>query len=92
MCQIIQLREKAGELKLLKIQDHLYLTRARIGYIPDFKCQHQSGRIIHIEAKGYANDRWPIIKQLWPYYGPNALEIWMGNYRNPQLSEIIIPL
>jgi hypothetical protein len=89
---LIGLREKAGELVLLQAEDHVYLTRARIPCVLDFKCQEMStGDIFWIEAKGFANDRWPIIKKLWPFYGPGRLEIWMGSYSRIKLSETIIP-
>lgn len=92
VCQILQLREKAGEIKILQVQDHIYLTLARIGYIPDFKCQYvKSGEIFWVEAKGYPNEKWPMKKKLWKFYGPGALEIWMGSYLKPVLTETIIP-
>lgn len=93
VCQIIQLREKAGELTLLQVEDHVYLTAARIGYVPDFKCLDKStGEFLWIEAKGFANDRWPMKKKLWKHYGPGPLEIWMGHHGNPKLVETIIPV
>ena len=92
VCQILQLREKAGELKIVQVEDHVYLSKARIGYIPDFKCQYTStSEYFWVEAKGFANDRWPIKKKLWKFYGPGSLEIWMGKHTNPQLVETIIP-
>lgn len=92
VCQIIQLREKAGELKLLQVEDHIYLTLARIGYIPDFKCQYvATGEIFWVEAKGFPNDRWPMKKKLWKFYGPGILEIWMGSHTKPYLAETVIP-
>jgi hypothetical protein len=92
VCQMLQLREKAGELKLLQAEDHVYLTEARIGYIPDFKCQDtKTGEIFWVEAKGFANDRWPILKKLWAHYGMGRLEIWQGSHVNPRLVETIVP-
>jgi hypothetical protein len=87
---MLQLRARAGELEILQVEDHVYLTDARIGYIPDFKCRDvKTGAIFWVEAKGFANDRWPIKKKLWKFYGPGRLEIWMGSHLNPRLSEII---
>jgi hypothetical protein len=89
---ILKLREKAGEIEIVQCQDHIYLTKARIGYIADFKCKFvETGDIFHVEAKGYAGERWQIIKRLWLYYGPNKLEIWTGSYLKPQLTEEINP-
>lgn len=93
VCQLIQLRERAGELKLLQVQDHVYLTLARIGYVPDFKCHDlRDGKDFWVEAKGYANDRWPIKKKLWKHYGPGKLEIWIGSHLRPVLDEVITPV
>jgi hypothetical protein len=89
--QTLKLRMKAGEIISIQCQDHIYLTDARIGYIPDFKCQDSSGEFFWVEAKGYPNDVWPIKKKLWKSYGPGKLEIWTGSHLNPQLTEIIIP-
>ena len=90
--QILKLREKAGELVVLQTQAHVYLSEARIGYVPDFMCKNlKTGEVFYVEAKGFANDRWPILKKLWAAYGPGTLEIWMGNYTHPQLAETIVP-
>lgn len=90
--QMLTLREKAKELTVLKCQDVQYLTRARIRYEPDFKCLDLvTLEEFWVEAKGYANDRWPTIKKLWGSYGPGKLEIWTGTYKYPTLAEIIIP-
>lgn len=90
--QILKLRMHAGEIKSIQCQDHIYLTLARIEYQPDFKCIDANGEVFHVEAKGYANDKWPMKKKLWKYYGPNKLEIWMGTHRSPKLVETIIPV
>lgn len=93
VCAILQLRERGGELKLVQTEDHIYLTRARIGYIPDFKCiDLKTGLYFWVEAKGYPNDRWPMKKKLWKFYGPGRLEIWTGTHQRPQLSETIVPV
>jgi hypothetical protein len=76
----------------LQLQDHIYLTRARILYIPDFKCRDKNtGEIFWVEAKGYENDRWPTKKKLYKFYGPGKLEIWKGSHARPYLDEVIIP-
>lgn len=92
VCQILQLRAKAGEIEILQVEDHIYLSEAKIGYVADFKCLFlETQDTFHVEAKGYANDRWPTIKKLYQVYGPDPLEIWTGNHRNPQLTETIFP-
>lgn len=92
VCQLIQLREIAGELKITQIEDHVYLSDAEILYIPDFRCQDPTTyENFWIEAKGFETARWPIIKKLWRVYGPGRLEIWKGTANKPHLDEIIIP-
>lgn len=91
VCQILQLRMKAGEILNIQSQDHVYLTLARIHYIPDFRCTGTDGIDFWVEAKGYASDRWPTIKKLWAYYGLGRLEIFTGHWKNPVLTETITP-
>jgi hypothetical protein len=91
VCQIIHLRIKAGEIVCVQHEDHVYLTRARIGYVPDFKCTSPDGSFFWVEAKGFPNDVWPLKKKLWKFYGPGLLEIWTGSWANPKLTEIITP-
>ena len=89
--QIIKLREKAKELKLVQVQATVYLTPARIKYVPDFKCiDLRTGEDLYIEAKGYEGERWGIIKKLWAFYGPGKLEVWKGNHLKPFLDEVIL--
>jgi len=91
VCQLIWLREKAGELKHIQHECNIHLTKARVLYIPDFKCETRDG-LLFIEAKGYEAARWPTIKKLWKHYGPGPLEIWKGMHRRPILDETIIPV
>ena len=90
--QMLKLRMKAKEIDSIQMQDHIYLTDAKIGYTPDFRCTTHDGEEFWVEAKGFANDRWAMKKKLWKFYGPGKLEIWGGTYRNPQLMEEIIPV
>jgi hypothetical protein len=89
---ILKSRENSGEIEIIQCQDHIYLTKARIGYIPDFKCKNlTTGEFFWTEAKGYPNDTWPLKKKLWKFYGPGKLEIYKGTHLRPYLDEIIIP-
>lgn len=89
---ILKSRENAGEIEILQCQDHVYLTNARIHYIPDFKCLYvKTNEIFHCEAKGYEDPKWPMKKKLWKFYGPNKLEIWKGTHLRPYLDEIVVP-
>jgi hypothetical protein len=79
-------------VKVLQVQDHVYLTDARILYIPDFKClKTDTGEIYWVEAKGYSTDVWAIKRRLWKHYGPGRLEVYKGSAARPCLSETIIP-
>jgi hypothetical protein len=89
VCQVLHLRKKAGEIKDIKVEDHIYLTDARIGYVVDFRCTTSDGKLFWVEAKGHPNDTWAIKKKLWRIYGPGPLEIWMGTHQDPGLDEII---
>lgn len=90
---LILLREKAGELELVKTQDRIKLTDAGIVYIADFQCRDlQTGETFWIEAKGFESERWKIIYKLWQFYGPGRLEIWKGTKARPVLTEVLRPM
>jgi len=81
--QHLKIREKCGEIKDIQNQDHVYLTNARICYIPDFKffdCTSNEfawGRSFYFQ--GFETDVWKIKKRLWQHYGPGRLEIYKGS-------------
>lgn len=89
---LLELREKAGEIYDIQHQDHIYLTDARICYIPDFKffCRFTND-YVWAEAKGFETDVWKIKKRLWQYYGPGKLEIYKGTAKKIKLIETVIP-
>lgn len=87
---MLKARENAGEIEVLQVQDHVYLTEARILYMPDFKCMDKKTNIIFwTEAKGLDTPQWNIKKKLWRFYGPGKLEIYKGSHLRPYLHEII---
>lgn len=87
-----KLEEKAGIIRIDKVQDHVYLTEARILYIPDFRIVDlKSGKAVWREAKGFETERWLVIKKLWKHYGPGPLQIYKGSYNRFKLAEEIIP-
>lgn len=89
---LLLLREKAGEVKEIQHQDHVYLTKARICYIPDFKfIDLKTNEESWAEAKGFETSDWKIKKKLWKFYGPGKLEIYKGSSKKITLSEVIIP-
>lgn len=99
--QILKFREAAREIEIIQVQAHCLICgvpghdcdhKLKIEYIADFKVRDvKTGEIILIEAKGFANERWPMKLRLYRHYGPHKLEIWMGNHRKPFLKEIVIP-
>lgn len=89
VCALLHLRKRKGEFTDIKIEDHLHLTNAKIGYIVDFRCTKRDGTFLWVEAKGYPNDTWPIKKKLWKIYGPGVLEIWKGTALKPYLDEVV---
>lgn len=91
MCALLHLRLKAGEISDIQVEDHVYLTRARILYVADFKCTRADGTTFHVEAKGYQDQKWPIKKKLYAHYGPDPLEVWNGTAARPFLEETITP-
>lgn len=91
VCQILQLREKAGEIKVLQVEDHILIS-GWYRYVPDFRCELvATGEVFWVEAKGFANDRWPSTRRGWKHAGPGKLEVWKGDYKKPVLDEVIIP-
>lgn len=87
-----KLEQSAGEIVIEKLQDHVYLSDARILYIPDMRVyDKRRGCQVWREAKGFENERWPIIKKLWGAYGPGPLEIYKGTYARLRLAETINP-
>lgn len=91
--QLLLLRERMGEIKNISRQPSVKLTRAAIGYKPDFKyIDCKTGETVHVEAKGQETEGYSIRKRLWKYYGPGRLEIYKGHYRRPGLQEVVVPV
>lgn len=92
VCCLLQNREHIGEISDLECEVHIPLSEAKILYICDFKFKVvATGEIQYCEAKGFENDRWPMIKKLWKFYGPGALHVYKGTAAKPFLHEVIIP-
>lgn len=92
--QILLLRERAGEIRNIRSQVTLRLTKAKIGYRADFTFEDcATGATVACEAKGdYPNSIWDLKKRLYKFYGPFKLEIWKGSHTSPQLVEVITPV
>lgn len=89
---MLKARERAGEIEVLKVQDTVYLTEARIKYIPDFRClDKKTGETFWVEAKGLEMVPYRIKRQLWTVYGPGVLEVFKARAGRLYLHETIIP-
>jgi len=87
---LLKLREKAGEIEILQAQSHVYLTKSRIHYIPDFKIfDKELNETIWVEAKGVETATWRIKKKLWEFYGPGRLEIYRGKYTKVIRDDVV---
>jgi len=91
--QLLKDKEKRGELKLLRTQVQIYLTKAKILYKPDFECQDpDTNEIFYVEYKGVETPTWRIKRKLWIHYGPGRLIIYKGSYKGRiDIFEELIP-
>ena len=99
VCQILQIRERAGEIKILGAEVRCLICgpeghpcdhKQKIEYIADFQYQDvKTGNVCFAEAKGFVDHKWPIKKRLWIHYRTEKLEIWTGTHLKPVLSEVI---
>lgn len=85
------LMQMAKEIKSIQVQDHVYLTDARIQYIADYKCLMADDTTEWFEAKGFETPVWRIKRRLWMHYGPGKLHIYMRCGSGLKLDETIIP-
>lgn len=86
----IKMRELAKECLLIKAQDSVYMTLARILYKPDFKIyDNHLKREVWEEMKGFETDVWRIKRRLWKHYGPGLLRVYKRTKSGPVLSEEI---
>ncbi len=92
---ILELRERAGEIKILARQDKITFTWNGvkiIAYIPDFKLQDlRSGEIYWAEAKGFKDALWSVKEACWRAAGPGRLEMWEGDAARPFCAGNILP-
>ncbi len=89
---ILVLREKAGEIRDIRAQVTLYMTRARVIYRADYQFVRCSdGVTCYAESKGPETQAWRIKLRIYRFYGPGPLEIWKGSHANPTLVETVIP-
>ena len=88
----LKLREAAGEIRDIQLQDTVYLTAARIIYKPDYKFfEIEENDFAWAESKGFETSDWRIKRRLWLSYGPGKLYIYKGTAARLVLDEILIP-
>ena len=89
---ILKLRERAGEIKVIKQQPHITLEPISWNLVPDFECvDMKTGKTFYVEAKGFSGERWLCSKKLWPHFAFCDMEIWMGDWKRPFLKEVLKP-
>jgi plasmid maintenance system killer protein len=91
--QHLKILEAAKEIKDIKCQQHIRLTRASITYIADFSAINViDDSLIFYEAKGaFETDVWRLKLKLYRTYGPGPLHIYSGTHSKIFLKEIVIP-
>lgn len=70
----LQLRERAGILKIKELQPAIKMTRAQIKYVADFAIE-ENGREVWIDVKGFSNAVFNLKKRLYKKYGQHTLRI-----------------
>lgn len=89
---MLKLMELAGEIKILSLQDKVYLTHAKILYKPDFKIMDLvANKVVWVEFKGKETASWGIKRRLWKFYGPGPLRVFKATGSRLFLDEEIIP-
>jgi len=94
---ILLIREKAGEIKNIKMQDAIILKEkcqecgdGPVSWKVDFSfIDSKSGEKIYCEAKGIETSDYKRRKRHWKKHPPAKLEIWKGAYNRPMLHEVI---
>lgn len=72
--EYLKIMEDDGEIQDLELQPQTSLTRAEIGYKPDF-VYTENGVRIYEDVKGVETEGFRIKARLWKKYGPGPLRI-----------------
>lgn len=89
--QMLQFRERAGEISDIKCQHRVNLI-GQVFWRVDFSyIDNATNERCFVEAKGFRTADYEIKKKLWPECRAERLEIWGGSYQRPRLMETIIP-
>ena len=83
--------QRAGRISELVFQPQVHMTRARVGYKPDFRYE-EAGRTIYEEVKGRETYPWITNRRLWRVYGPGVLRVVKaGRMGGCVVTETIVP-
>jgi len=86
------LLEQRGEISDIRCQPNVYLTDARILFIPDFVATETStGADVYFEAKGFTTAVYQIKRRLWKVYGLGTLHVFKGSASRLVAFETIVP-
>jgi len=72
----------------IELQPKIKLSKANIGYIPDFKFIEE-GRVVFVDYKGFATDVFKIKLRLWKAYCKEELRIVKKVKGGFKITEII---
>lgn len=86
---ILKEMEKRLLISNIKLQPSVYMTHARIRYVPDFSYVNLRGQTEYVEAKGVETAVWRIKRRLWVYYGAGSLHVFKGSHFLPKEHEVI---
>lgn len=74
----LKLLERSGTIKLISLQPRVFMTAARILYIPDFLID-EGGKRVYIDVKGKQTRDFILKFKLWRYYGDGTLRLVKKN-------------
>lgn len=90
------LKEKAGEIKNIKLQQAVILQegppKVRISWKVDFSSERaDTGETVYHEAKGIETSDYKLKLKLWRKNPPARLEVYKGTYKRLFLALVIDP-
>lgn len=89
---MLKAREDAGEIRDLRNQHTVHMTKADITWRIDFSfvCS-TTGVTEFAEAKGLETQDYKLKLKLYRFYGPGPLSIYKASHRGIYLAERVIP-
>lgn len=85
---ILEHRVKLGYIKNLKLQEKVYLSKAKILLVVDF-CFERDGELIYCDVKGMTTPVFNIKARLWKAYMNKNLELVKKSGRHFKLMKVI---